>query len=297
LLKIIKTGSRVSQFQTGDIVSAFPLVPCAATKKNNCEYCNIEKFNLCNDYDYYGSRRDGSFCEILDVNEWNLFKITKNKNSIKNKSLIEPTAVSFNIIETLKNKIDLRSKILILGGGYIGQITARIIRNFFKKTKIHVLDRNKFKLDISRKETTSQILFSKNKNSNKLISKKLESKFDIVIETTGNDQNFLNSLRFVKKNGNVVFSGNINKNLIISQSQVSNILRKQITIKGVWNSSFKSKINHWKQAENFISENKKIEELITHTVDFSDTASLLKKIFLMKTGKLKNDYLKGIIKN
>ena len=153
-----------------------------------------EKFNLCKDYDYYGSRSDGSFCEILDVNEWNIFKI-KNNHNIKLYSLIEPTAVSFNIFESLKKIVTNKSKILILGGGFIGKIIFRILKKYKKNLHIFVLDRNQFKLDLIKAKLSTQILLSKNKN----LFGKLDSNFDIVIETTGHYEYFLNALEFSKK--------------------------------------------------------------------------------------------------
>jgi len=294
--KVIDTGSKVNNFEKGDIVSAFPLIPCSIkNSKNTCEHCDNQNFNLCSDYDYYGSRSDGSFCEVLDVNEWNLFKI-KSKKRIFINSLIEPTAVSFNIFEKIKKKIQNKSKILILGAGYIGQIALRVINNFNKKTNIFILDRNRFKLTLANNFSKSQILFSKS-HSNQNEIKKLNSKFDIVIETTGKDTNFLNSLEFVKKGGYVIFSGNINQGFEISKSQISNILRKEVTIKGIWNSSYKSRKDNWFQAEKFIAKKNDLERLISHKVYLSDAAQLMKDIYQMKEGKLKNNYLKGIIKS
>ena len=294
--KVIDTGTKVNKFNKGDIVSAFPLIPCSIkSSKNSCEQCDNRNYNLCSDYDYYGSRRDGSFCEILDVNEWNLFKINNKKKIILN-SLIEPTAVSFNIFEKIKKKIQNNSSVLILGAGYIGQIVLRIINHFNKKTILHILDRNKFKLNLAENFSDSQLLFSKTHSNEKDI-KRLNSKFDIVIETTGKDINFLNSLDLVKKGGCVIFAGNVDQGFKISQNQISNILRKEVTIKGIWNSNYKSKKNNWIQAEKFILNQHEFERLISHKVDLSNAAQLMENIYLMKNGKLKNNYLKGIIKS
>ncbi len=295
IAKIIDIGTKVNKFEKGDIVSAFPLIPCSINShKNSCENCKKENFNLCSDYDYYGSRRDGSFCEVLDVNEWNLFKI-KNKKKILLNSLIEPTAVSFNIFDKIKKNVENNSKILILGAGYIGQIVLRVINNFNKKTKIFIIDRNKFKLFLTKNFSTSQILFSK-KHSNINDMKKLNSLFDIVIETTGKDINFLNSIEYAKKGGHVIYAGNIDKGFEISKNQISNILRKEVTIKGIWNSSYKSKNDNWIYAEKFISNTRGLERLISHKVDLTNAAQLMQNIYKMKNGKLKNNYLKGIIK-
>ena len=157
------------------------------------------------------------------------------------------------------------------------------------------MDRNQFKLDLIKAKSSTQILLSKSKNKN--IFSELDSKFDIVIETTGHYEHFLNALELAKKDGTVIFSGNINKNLELDKNQVSNILRKQLSIRGVWNSTFKSKINNWKQAENFIYKNQEIGKLVTHISDLNNAADLFMKIYKKKQGIIKNDYLKGLIKS
>ena len=38
--KVIDTGTKVSKFEKGDIVSAFPLIPCSINNnKHSCENC------------------------------------------------------------------------------------------------------------------------------------------------------------------------------------------------------------------------------------------------------------------
>ena len=74
-------------------------------------------------------------------------------------------------------------------------------------------------------------------------------------------------------------------------------MRKEVTIKGIWNSNYKSKKNNWIQAEKFILNQHEFERLISHKVDLSNAAQLMENIYLMKNGKLKNNYLKGIIKS
>ena len=295
--KITEIGKSVTKFNRGDIVSAFPLVPCCLNEKtvNICENCNEQKFNLCNNYSYYGSRVDGSFAEFLDVNQWNLFKVSKNL-PFEQSSLIEPLAVVFNIISKFKNDLNIKKKVLILGAGFLGQLLARVLKKIARHHQVHILDRNRFKLNLGKKFSTAQYLSLREKE-NLYLQKKLNSKFDIVIETTGNNECFKDAIVFTKKDGKVFYSGNINKNLILKKNEVSDILRKQINIKGVWNSSFKCKNNNWKQAHDFLLKSEKFEELITHEINLENSAQLLNTINEMKKGKRKNDYVKGVIKN
>ena len=97
----------------------------------------------------------------------------------------------------------------------------------------------------------------------------------------------------------MIFSGNPNNHIELHKNQISNILRKEIIIKGVWNSSFKKKINNWQSAENFLgnAHNDNLEQLITHTIDLERSPALLNKIYLAKNKQTKLNYIKGIIKS
>ena len=299
--KIIQTGKSVTKFGKNDTVSAYPLIPqCIYNpKKKKCDNCNNKNYNLCNNYSYYGSRIDGSFCEILDVYEWNLYKINKKIN-YNVCSLIEPTAVAFNILDKFPNFLSKKNRVLLIGSGFIGQILARILKKKNQNINLTTLDRNLFKLKKIKKYSSEQLLFkNKNTREDQYILSSLCNKFDVVIESSGNYKNFISSLNFVKKSGVVIFSGNPNNHIKLHKNQISNILRKEIIIKGVWNSSFKKKINNWQSAENFLgnAHNDNLEQLITHTIDLEKSPALLNKIYLAKNKQTKLNYIKGIIKS
>ena len=136
--KIIERGKRKKKYKIGDYVSVYPLIP----KCKKCKQCRRKQFNLCEKYSYYGSRENGGFAEYIDINEWNIYKI-KKKTDIRLASLLEPTAVSYNIYEKFK-KINRSDTVLIIGCGYLGQI---LIRIFYKNkfNNLNCIDRNGYK--------------------------------------------------------------------------------------------------------------------------------------------------------
>lgn len=299
--KIIQVGKSVKKFNINDIVSAYPLIPWCIhnSKKKKCYNCENKNYNLCNNYSYYGSRTDGSFCEVLDVYEWNLYKINK-KIDYNICSLIEPTAVAFNILDKFSRILRKKSKILLIGSGFIGQILARILKKKISNLNLVTLDRNLFKLKEIKKYSSDQLLFKNaNTKEDQYILSSLREKFDIVIESSGNYKNFVSSINFAKKNGLVIFSGNPNDDIKFNKNNISNILRKELTIKGVWNSSFKKKINNWKSAEDFLGNtySYNLEQLITHTATLEESKTLLNKIYLAKSKKTNLNYIKGVIKS
>ncbi len=298
--RIVETGKNCNKFFKGDIVSVYPLIPCFHKQKKRCDNCKLENYNLCDDYSYYGSRTNGSFCEVLDVFEWNLFKISKKIN-LNLCSLIEPTAVAYNIINKFSNDVSKKTKILLIGSGFIGQIISRILKQKFKKSlNLTVLDRNNFKLKEVKKFSSDQYLFNgSNTNKGKNLFSNLKNKYDIVIENSGNNKNFLNAISFAKKGGAIIFSGNPNNDINFDKKNLSSILRKEIVIKGVWNSTFKKRTDNWKSAEGFLSnfKNNEIERLISHTVYLDDSAQLFNKIYISKKKKTNLNYIKGLIRS
>ena len=54
----------------GRRAAVFPLLPC-----RKCTPCELGEFANCENYDYYGSRRDGGMSEYLPVKRWNLLPL------------------------------------------------------------------------------------------------------------------------------------------------------------------------------------------------------------------------------
>ena len=287
--KIVGYGKKVKDFKLGQRVSVFPLIPNC----KKCENCKKKKFNLCENYSYYGSRENGSFCEYIDVNKWNIFPI-KNRLSLQMASILEPTAVAFNVYN--KINLNLKKNILILGGGFISQVLLRIL-NLNKKLQITIADRNQFKLELAKKYAGNKINLNLSNEINLNIYKKNNDKFDCVIDSTGNINAINFALSNLKTEGQFIVFGNIYKNSIVAKKNYNFLLRKELEVKGVWNSTFKCKKNNWEQAQTFLLNNSnKIFPLISHIVDLKDAKKLMDNIYLNKIKKKKFKYLKGIIK-
>ena len=258
--KIIERGKKKKKYKIGDYVSVYPLIP----KCKKCKQCRKKQFNLCEKYSYYGSRENGGFSEYIDINEWNIYKI--KKTDIKLASLLEPTAVSYNIFEKLK-KINKSDNILIIGCGYLGQILIRILfKNKFNN--LNCVDRNSYKTQCVKKFVKKTYL-----NLNKLEN----NNFDCIVDFIGTEETFNFSLSNTSPSGKYILPANIYKNFKLHKKNLGKILRKELTIKGVWNSTYNVKNSNWDNAEKFINNNsKEIKKLITHEIKLSDAGKFFK---------------------
>ena len=62
-----KVADKTDEHLVGKKVGIFPLIPC-----RKCEQCKTGHYEMCSNYDYVGSRRDGGFAEYVAVPVWNL---------------------------------------------------------------------------------------------------------------------------------------------------------------------------------------------------------------------------------
>jgi len=120
---VLKVGKDVDEFNIGDNVAVFPLLPCFT-----CSSCLIEEYAKCQDYKYYGSRNDGGFCKYISVKSWNL--LISDDRDQKKTALMEPLCVAINTLKiaNLWEESDSKKRVLLIGAGFIGSLIAEMLR-------------------------------------------------------------------------------------------------------------------------------------------------------------------------
>lgn len=135
-------------------------------------------------------KRDGAFAQYLSLPEKNLHVIP-DSISDEQAVFVEPLAAAFEIEEQLK--IDRDSKIAILGDGRLAQLITRVLRINHKN--ITCFGKHQSKLELVSK------LGIKTKID---ITSEDEHTFDVVVEATGSESGFLDTMRLAKPRGTVV---------------------------------------------------------------------------------------------
>lgn len=254
----------------GKKVAIFPLIPC-----QKCEFCEIGKYELCNNYDYYGSRRDGGFSEQLNVKLKNLVFLP-NDMDISLAALAEPAAVALHAIRL--SCIKGLETIAIWGLGPIGLLCAMWARAF----GAHVIGiaRDEMKLDFARSLGFTDLINSEKVDVIDEINSITSGQgVDCCIEGTGASKPLGQALLACKAEKTVLVMGNPQGDIELSQKEYWAILRKQLQVRGTWNSSHNRYIDDWKTAieglyDNTIDGN----SLITHRYHFSEYKVAFDKI-------------------
>jgi L-iditol 2-dehydrogenase len=214
--------------EDGRRVGAFPLIPC-----QKCESCKQKHYETCKNYSYIGSRQDGAFAEYVAVPEWNLVELPDNV-TFEQAALLEPAAVALHAV----NRLDLSvvQNAAVIGNGVIGQLIAKW-------------------LDISGVKNVALL----GRNDTPILSK-----YDACFEVVGSVDSFLRCAELVKPNGQIALVGNPNVDVNIDQNLYWQILRKQIIVRGSWNSSYPS---DWQRVLEY-ADKLRLDSFISHRFEF-----------------------------
>ena len=128
-----KVSSTDDEYLLGKRVGVFPLIPC-----KKCSQCKNKHYEMCSNYDYLGSRRDGGFAEYVAVPVWNLIEIP-DTISFEEAAMLEPLSVGLHAIKL--SNIQEQDTVAIIGTGMIG-ITAAQWAQKFTGNNVVVLGRS-----------------------------------------------------------------------------------------------------------------------------------------------------------
>ena len=129
-------------------------------------------------------KRNGAFAEFLSLPEKNLHVIPDSVSD-EQAVFVEPLAAAFEIEEQLQ--IDKESKIAILGDGRLAQLIGRVLRINHKN--ITCFGKHQKKLDLLGKFGIT---------TKTAISTQDEHEFDVVIEATGSESGFLDTMKLAR---------------------------------------------------------------------------------------------------
>ncbi|QHW35001.1 galactitol-1-phosphate 5-dehydrogenase [Paenibacillus rhizovicinus] len=267
--RIVELGAGVDPALLNCKSAVFPLLPC-----RNCAYCEIGEFALCDNYDYMGSRRDGGFAEYIVVPVWNLV-LAPDSLSFEELAMTEPAAVAVHALR--QAGIDIGDSVLISGAGPIGLMLAYWSRAW-GASRIMLADVDATKLDFANAlgfaDTFNPLQGSVGDWAKSLTN---GAGADVAIEGAGISASWENCLRAVRKLGRVVLMGNPAGGMALTQDGYWEMLRKQLTVRGTWNSGYAaSPRNEWKLAVDSMASGKlDLKPLISHRCSLDETFEAL----------------------
>lgn len=242
--EIVAVGEGCGRELVGKRAAVFPLLPCFV-----CDACKNEAYASCVSYDYYGSRRDGAFAEYIAVKIWNLVFVPDSV-SILWAAMTEPCAVAVHAVA--KAAVKAGDTVCIFGAGTIGLIIAQLARGLGAENVIL------FDIDEKKRAFARQLGFryafdnSDTEWQAELLGLTGGKGAEVCIDAAGFSETVSACFRAAAAFATVVLMGNPAGDILLKQNDYWEILRKQLTLKGTWNSDYGSGKNDWKTALSYM---------------------------------------------
>lgn len=232
----------------GKRVGIFPLIPC-----RECPQCKQKQYEMCANYDYVGSRRDGAFAEYVAVPLWNLLPLP-DEVPLEVAAMLEPLSVGLHALK--KAEINQTDSVAVIGTGMIGISAAQWAKKY-TDGEVVVIGRNENKRHLI--DSTGLTYEVHTKSDGK--------EYDVVLEAVGTPESVDLALNMVRPGGTVILMGNPSGDILLTQNTYWRILRKQLIVKGTWNSFYDGdNKSDWTEAIEALAKGEvEVKSLISHT--------------------------------
>jgi len=287
-------------------VGVFPLIPCG-----ECVPCKMKKFEMCRNYSYLGSRRDGGFAEYVAVPRENLIELSDSVD-MRAAAMLEPMAVAVHAcrqlgilsgnekttIEGISDKKETSDKeennnqnqtksIVICGMGTIGLLILMFLIEVGYEN-ITVIGNRKLQRQkaIELGLPAERFIMLGEQDSDELID---SIQADYYFECVGKQETYEQAVNHTAPAGKICLVGNPYGDMELPRDIYWKILRNQLTITGTWNSSFTSEADDdWHYVVDRLESGRIHPEcLISHSYGMDD---IIKGFELMRDKS--EDYIK-----
>ncbi len=263
---VVEIGQGVSGIEIGTLVSVPPLIPCFA-----CAPCIQGTFSLCEDYDYFGSRRDGAYAEYCAVPLSNVLVVDQGLDP-RAAAMIDPAAIALHALR--RTRLGVGSRVAVVGAGPIGLFAIQWAR-LAGASEVLSIDLMPEKAAMALQAGATHAVSSV-EDARELAG----AGYDIVFESAGAAPAVDMAVSLVARHGEATFVGIPNSAVPLQDSTFARFLRLEIDLHGAWN-SFSAPFpgEEWRNTANrFADGTLKWEFMITHELPLADVPKIMAQL-------------------
>lgn len=261
---VCQAGSEKYDTLVGKRAGVFPLIPC-----KKCEQCRDRKYEMCRSYSYLGSRTDGGFAEYAAVPVWNLIELPEQVG-FEDAAMLEPACVALHAVR--RADMDKVRSVAVYGCGTIGVLALQWL-SALGVGRIYAIGTRREQRELVTELTGAVFCNCREEEPVDFLMKRTDGRgVDMAIECVGVKESVNNAVRSAAAGGQVALVGNPAGDIELEKQIYWQILRRQLNIYGVWNSSFtREEGDDWHMAVKAIAEGKiRPSRQITHRFAFKD---------------------------
>jgi L-iditol 2-dehydrogenase len=253
--EVERVGSGTRGIAPGTRCTVYPLIRCGV-----CESCRAGLPNLCDTYDYLGSRSDGGFAEYVAAPAENCIALPRNV-SFAAGALTEPCAVALHGVR--RAEVQPVDVVAVFGAGPIGIVIGLLCR--IAGARVVMVDVDERKLAAAR-EFGLQEGVDGGGGIQPLREVVGAAGAAVAFEAAGAPGAFRDAASVVGKRGTLVLIGNMSGDVALTRDEYSSLLRREASIVGSWNSvPGRFGRDDWEQVLQLMEEGRlPAERLISH---------------------------------
>lgn len=262
--KVVGLGSGADSHWLHKRVGVFPLIPCYS-----CAPCRKMQYELCRNYTYLGSSRDGAFAEYVAVPQKNLLELPDTIGYAE-AAMMEPMAVAVHAMRGSDIKRD--NLAVICGLGTIGLLLTMFLKEAGISRILVIGNKQEQKILAAESGIPERNFCDSTVEDPTAWIHKQADGADVFFECVGHNETVNLAIENAAVAGKVIFIGNPFTDMILQKRIYWKILRNQLTVRGSWNSSFTGmEEDDWHYIWKLLSDgHMNPERLITHRYSLED---------------------------
>ena len=261
-------GKGASTYWMGKRVGIYPLIPCG-----KCKPCTCGHPEMCRNYDYVGSRRDGAFGEYVAVPVSSLIELP-DEVSFEQAAMLEPMAVAAHAmirgVGEEDTAVSSDARIAVCGLGTVGLLFVMFLidrgyRNIYvignkdtQKDRAAALGIPSDNFCDSRSQDVVKWLQDRTGGASDgteegiaearvarvaRVARGAGEGVDVFFECVGKNECLSFGIDGAAPGGRVVLVGNPASDMGLNRDVYWKILRNQLTVMGTWNSTFLQRVD------------------------------------------------------
>ncbi|HWE09825.1 MAG TPA: zinc-dependent alcohol dehydrogenase family protein [Solirubrobacteraceae bacterium] len=191
--EVVEIGSDVEDVAVGAHVAVDPSLFCG-----HCDYCRVQRGNLCRNWNAIGDTVDGAFAELVKAPARNAYELPEG-TAMRAGALVEPLACAVHGARRLD--VGTGDSVLITGSGTMGLLLLQLLSQG-GAASVTVVDRNEKRLEVARSLGADAV-----QTDVAALSSDHPDGFDVVVDATGVPPVIQQGLGAVRRGGKLMVFG------------------------------------------------------------------------------------------
>ncbi len=192
--EVVGVGSHVEDITVGAHVAVDPSLFCG-----HCDYCRVQRGNLCRNWNAIGDTVDGAFAELVKAPARNAYELPEG-TSFRTGALVEPLACAVHGLRRLAPETG--DSVLVTGARTMGLLLLQLLEQG-GAAHVTVVDRNERRLSMARSLGASQV----ETEVSAALRDGGSDGFDCVVDATGVPEVVQQGLGAVRRGGKLMIFG------------------------------------------------------------------------------------------